>query len=166
MLQPVRRRTWAPRGHRPVQHSWIRRDRLSTISAVTVSPVRRHLGFYFRIHRHHIRFPEALQFLKHLHRHLQRRFVLVLDRYQVHRKAVRLLAEEHPDWFQAEWLPAYAPDLNPVEPAWAHTKYGDLANFIPEDVDDLYESVTDSMRGTCSNRDLIRSFFECARLKL
>ena len=36
-----------------------------------------------------------------------------------------------------EWLPAYAPDLNPVEPAWSHTKYGDLANYVPETALDL-----------------------------
>jgi len=60
-----------------------------------------------------------------------------LDRYSAHRKAVRLLQ----DWFEVEWLPAYAPDLNPVEMVWNHSKYSDLANFIPEDVDDLHQAV-------------------------
>ena len=30
-----------------------------------------------------------------------------------------------------EWLPAYAPDLNPVEQVWNRCKYTDLANHIP-----------------------------------
>ncbi len=38
MLQPVVRRTWAPRGETPVHRSWDRHDRLSVISAITVSP--------------------------------------------------------------------------------------------------------------------------------
>jgi transposase len=166
MLQPVRRRTWAPRGQTPIQYSWDRHDRLSVVSAVIVSPLRQRFGFYFRIHSHNIRFGEAMAFLRLVHRHLRRKFVLVLDRYNVHRKAVRLLKEGHADWFDPEWLPAYAPDLNPVEPAWNRTKYGNLANFIPDDVEDLYERVAASMRNTRNNRKVIRSFFEYAKLKV
>lgn len=36
MLQPVCRRTWAPRGQTPILRQWDRRDRLSTISVLTV----------------------------------------------------------------------------------------------------------------------------------
>ena len=37
-------------------------------------------------------------------------------------------------WLHVEWLPAYAPDLNPVEAMWSCTKYGDLANYTPDDL--------------------------------
>jgi transposase len=30
-----------------------------------------------------------------------------------------------------EPLPPYAPELNPVEPAWSWLKYGRLCNFVP-----------------------------------
>jgi transposase len=36
-----------------------------------------------------------------------------------------------------EWLPAYAPELNPVEARWSNTKYSDLANFVPDDTPHL-----------------------------
>ncbi|GAI93730.1 unnamed protein product, partial [marine sediment metagenome] len=42
----------------------------------------------------------------------------------------------------------------------------DLANFIPEDVDELYDAVTTSIGDVRSDGDLIRSFFEHAQLKL
>jgi len=90
----------------------------------------------------------VIVFVTMLHRHLRRKFILVLDRYSVHRKAVRLLQQANPDWFEVEWLPAYAPELNPVEMLWNHTKYADLANFIPEDVDHLYQAVTTSICDT------------------
>ena len=32
------------------------------------------------------------------------------------------------DWLQANHLPAYAPELNPVEGLWANVKGGELAN--------------------------------------
>jgi len=41
------------------------------------------------------------------------------------------------DWFEVERLPGYAPDLNPVEMIWDHTKYADLANFFPENLQHL-----------------------------
>ncbi len=63
MLQPVVRRTWAPRGCTPVQKSWDRRDRLSVECALTVSPRRRCLGLYFQIHSHNIRFGETIKLL-------------------------------------------------------------------------------------------------------
>jgi len=49
--------------------------------------------------------------------------------------------EHHPDWFTFEWLPSYAPELNPVEQCWNHTKCHDLANFIPEDLQHLQKAV-------------------------
>ena len=100
------------------------------------------LGLHFQIHDQNINFERVIEFITLLHRHLRGKFILVLDRYSAHRKAVRLLQEEHPDWFEVEWLPAYAPDLNPVEMVWNHSKYSDLSNFIPEDVDDLHQAVT------------------------
>ena len=36
--------------------------------------------------------------------------------------------ESQAHWLQAERLPAYAPELNPVEGLWAHLKGTELAN--------------------------------------
>lgn len=166
MLQPVVRRTWAPRGQTPLHYSWDRHDRLSAISAITVSPRRRRLGLYFRLHSRNIRFEEVMGFIRHVHRRLGRKFILVLDRYSVHRKAVRLLQGEHTDWLEVEWLPPYAPELNPTEQVWNHTKYSDLANYIPEDRDDLREAVNGSLADQRSKQSLLRSFFQHAKLKL
>ena len=79
---------------------------------------------------------------------------------------MRLLQAVHADWFEVVWLPAYAPELNPVEMVWNHTKYTDLANFIPEDVHALYQAVTTSLENTRTQQNLVRSFFQHARLEL
>jgi len=166
LLQPVVRRTWAPRGQTPIQYSWDRRDRLSLISAITMAPRRRRLGLYFQIHESNICSEQVIAFLTLLHRRLRRKFIVVLDRLSVHRKAVRLLQAAHPDWFEVQWLPPYAPDLNPVEMVWNHTKYGDLANFIPDDLDHLPQAVTNSLSNARSQPELLRSFFRRPRLEL
>jgi transposase len=166
MLQPVVRRTWAPKGKTPIQYSWDRHDRLSVIAGITVAPHRRRLGLYFQIYDHNVRFKEVIDFLHLVHRHLRRKLIVVMDRYTAHRKAVRLLREAGVDWLEVEWLPAYAPELNPSEMIWNHTKYADLANFIPDDLGALRQAVDTSIADMRKNSDLIRSFFKYAELDL
>ena len=70
MLQPTVRRTWAPKGKTPVHHSWDRRDRLSAISAITVSPKRNRLGLYFDILNHNVKTDDFEHFIASLLRRL------------------------------------------------------------------------------------------------
>jgi transposase len=166
MLQPTVRRTWAPKGKTPIHRSWDRRDRLSAISAVTVSPQRRRLGLYFDILDHNVRTDDFEQFVVDLLRRLGRPIILVLDRYAVHRCAAKRLARRFGQRVQIEWLPAYAPELNPDEQVWNRAKYTDLANFIPDDVERLGQALADSLRRTRSQQSLLRSFFKHAKLTL
>jgi transposase len=166
MLQPVVRRTWAPQGQTPIQYSWDRRDRLSVISAITVSPRRQRLGLYFDIHDHNIVTDDFECFVEMLLRRLQRRIILVIDRWQVHRSGARRLLLRFPRRVHIEWLPAYAPDLNPDEQVWKHTKYDDLANYISDDINQLGRAICRSIRQSRSQQELLRSFFQHANLKL
>lgn len=166
MLQPVVRRTWAPRGETPVLDCWDRRDRLSVISALTVSPQRRRLGLYFDILDHNITADDFEIFVSHLLRKLGRSITLVLDRWQVHRSGVKRLEKRFGRRVRPEWLPAYAPELNPVEHVWGHTKHSDLANYIPPDVLRLGRSVNESLRKKRTDQSLLRSFFHAAKLRL
>jgi transposase len=166
MLQPVVRRTWAPRGETPVLDCWDRHDRLSVISALTVSPQRKRLGLYFDIVDHNIVTDDFVEFVAHLVRRLGQPITLVLDRWQVHRSGVRKIKARFGRRIHIEWLPAYAPELNPTEQVWNHTKYADLANFIPEDVLHLGQTVAGSLRNTRQNQTLLRSFFHHAELKI
>jgi len=166
MLQPLVRRTWAPKGQTPIQYSWDRHDRLSALAALTVAPHRNRLGLYFRLYEHNVRFEEVMAFLYLMHQHLRRKFILILDRYNAHRKAVRLLQEAGIEWLEVEWLPSYAPDLNPVEMIWNHTKYADLANFIPDDIHHLRDAIITSIDDTRHAHLLIRAFFAHAGLDI
>jgi transposase len=166
MLQPTVRRTWAPRGETPVLDCWDRHDRLSAISAITVSPQRQRLGLYFDIFDHNIVTDDFEMFVARLLGRLSRPITLVLDRWQVHRSGVRRLQQRFGRRICVEWLPAYAPELNPDEQVWNHTKYTDLANFIPDDVLHLGRSIAKSIRSTQTNQALLKSFFQHAKLKL
>ena len=164
MVCPLVRRTWAPEGRTPVMYSWDRHDRLSVIGALTLPPRRRRVGLYLAVHEHNVTAEEVEVFLRDIERHVRRRVILVMDRWSVHRKAAKALADD--GRFQIEWLPAYAPDLNPVDKLWGHTKYGDLANYIPDDLVDLELETRLSFNRTRRRPQLLQSFFHAAALEI
>ena len=166
MLQPTVRRTWAPQGQTPVHHSWDRRDRLSAISAVTVSPQRRRLGLYFEILDRNVRTDAFESFLAGVRGQLRRPLIVVMDRLAAHRSAARRLRARFGKRIDIEWLPPYAPELNPDEQVWRHSKHVDLANFIPDDVGHLHDAMVQSLEGIRKSQALLRSFFEHAGLPL
>jgi len=49
---------------------------------------------------------------------------------------VKSFLRRHPR-LRTEHLPAYAPELKPVEAVWSHAKLNPLANYAPPDADDL-----------------------------
>ena len=166
MLQPTVRRTWAPTGQTPIHDSWDRHARLSVTGAITVSPKRKRLGVYFTIASWHLTGDDILAFVQQLRGHLKRPLLLLWDRFSGHRKAARLLRDLYGTRIQVEFLPAYAPDLNVVDHCWGHTKYGEMANFIPHDVEDLAHEVAGSLLAKHRRPDLLHAFFQHARLDL
>lgn len=148
-----------------MQRCWDRYDRLSVIGAITLSAQRQRLDLRFSVWHENICTRHVVKFLKQLRRELRRPLVVILDRLAAHRSAAKQLHREGYHDIRFEWLPAYAPDLNPVEALWSHTKYGDLSNFLPQDQHDLRRNVCRSLI-TQRRQHLLRSFVHAAKLKL
>lgn len=163
MLQPLVRRTWAPAGQTPVMYSWDRHDRLSVIAGLSVSSRRRRVGLYFAVHEKNIKAEQVEAFLRQVQRSLGRKLIVIMDRWSAHRKAAKALFGDKRFWI--EYLPPYAPDLNPVEHVWNHTKYGDLANYIPDDLLGLELELDWSIDQTQRRPELLQSFFHAAKLE-
>lgn len=162
----MNRRTWSRRGKTPVQKAWDRRDRLSVLGAVALSPNRRQITTPFAIQESNVKAVDVVAFVKTLKRRLQRPLIIIWDRWNVHRSAEKQIAASRLRNVSFEQLPAYAPELNPVEPRWSHTKYADLANFVPDDVRQLKRSVNSSLKKHASASSLKKSFFKSAKLKI
>lgn len=90
-LQPLNRRTWAPVGSRPQQIVSQRHDRLSVIGSLSVAPQQRRLRPHFVVQDRNVRTRDVMRYLRQLHRIHRRPLIVVMDRLNVHRSAVRKL---------------------------------------------------------------------------
>lgn len=133
---------------------------------MTLSPQRRHIRTPFQIHTDNIRTAEAVTFIRALRKSLRGPLIIVLDRWSVHRAAAKRISASRLKNIEFEWLPAYAPELNPVEARWSHTKYGDLANFVPDDTPQLKRAVRKSLKHQATDHQLKSSFFKTTKLRI
>jgi transposase len=143
-----------------------RHERLSVTGALTVSPLHKRLGLYFSVASSNITGNDVFAFVQHLRGHLKRPLLVIWDRFSGHKKAARLLKHLYGPRIHVEFLPAYAPKLNVVEHCWGHTKYGEMANFIPKDIDDLAQEVPHSLLAKHQRPDLLSAFFQHTKLSL
>ena len=113
-----------------------------------------------------MRTADFIRFVREVHGHLRRPVILVWDRLPAHRSAARQLLTEAASWLQVEWLPPYAPDLDPVEDVWNQSKYGALANVIPDDIHDLHSALDQVLETFRHEPNRLHSFFDAAHLTL
>lgn len=101
-----------------------------------------------------------IEFIEQLRRHFRGEQVLLLwDGLPSHRSGrMRAYLAEHHGWLRIEQLPAYAPDLNPVEGAWSNLKSGALANRNDDTLEATVAAAADGVHGIRSNQDLLFSF--------
>lgn len=166
MLQPLVRRTWALSGQTPVLDQWDRRDRVSVITALSLSPQRRRVRMFFRLLDHNAKAEDFVWFLNDLRRELGRKLYVVWDNLGAHRKAADFLQTIGCRWVRFHRLPPYAPRLNPVEHVWCTAKWGRLANAPPADVAALRSSVQKTLAAQSSEQRLLKAHFRWAQLDL
>jgi len=164
MLQPVARRTWAPVGETPELVCGARHDRVSAISAITLSPVANRHGFYFERRGGNFNADAIERFVRDVQRTFRRPVTFVWDRLSAHRTVARRLAGD--PRFEFVLLPAYAPTLNLDEWVWPYAKHHLLAGSCPWNGDALHRDVHDALSALKPRHDLLRSFFRGARLCL
>ena len=136
------------------------------MAALSLAPWAERFGLYYDLLRHNARTGDVVRFLREIHAHLRRPLFLVCDRLAAHRTAVRWLREAGCSWLDVVWLPAYAPDLDPVENVWSQAKYGDLANFIPDDISQLQDTLDDLFQQYRNDPARLYSFLHAADLVL
>jgi transposase len=150
--------TWAPRGETPVLLRTSERRVLSTIIALTTDAklLKRHFD-------HAITGADILVALRHFRRYLPGPLILIWDRLTAHRdRRVQQWIAADPDLY-VEWLPPYAPDLNPEEGCNDNLKNA-VRNAAPETVEELRLLVDRAFDRLRKRPDLLQAFFQHARL--
>jgi transposase len=152
-------RTWAPVGCTPQLHFSFCWRKLSLIAGVTWRQ------FYFRLFPGTVRGPQAVEFLAALRRQIGRPLLVIWDGLAVHRsRKVTQWVEGTAGQVVLARLPAYAPELNPVEYIWAHLKRHALANFCPADFAQLGREARRALRRAQRRPTLVRAFWQQAEL--
>ena len=157
--RPHRCRTWAPRGQTPVLQYHFHWQTLSAIAGMTW------WNFYFRLYPGTIRGPQAVDFLRRLLRQLPGRLLVIWDGLAVHRsRPVREFVGAHAERLELERLPAYAPELNPVEYLWGYLKQHAIPNLCPKNLAQLSIFARRALRGVNRRPTLVTAFWRQAEL--
>jgi transposase len=76
----------------------------------------------------------VVDFLRRLRRQLRGKLLIIWDGLRQHRsRLVTDFVAAQNGAIHLEYLPAYAPELNPVEYLWGHWKQHELPNFCAKD---------------------------------
>ena len=149
-------RTWGAKGRTPVVERDGRRPSVNAIGMVSARG-----AFYWEFFRGTF---TSARFAGFLERFMKRRkgpVVIVLDNHPVHvSKAVVRLAERSEGRLRLEYLPAYAPELNPQEQAWRYAKRTGISRNPLRDGESISERAERDLEAMQRKPRLIRSFFE------
>ena len=108
-----------------------------------------------------------VEFLGHLKRHVRGPLLVVWDRLPAHRsRVVREWIGEQGGWIHTEYLPSYAPELNPVEYLWGYWKQHELPNVCPKDWWQLHHAARRTLRRIRRRPRIITAFREQSKLPL
>ncbi len=101
----------------------------------------------FRLHEGSIKKEEVVEFLKALKAHLRRPLLIIWDGLKAHHsRRVREYLDSLDGYIEIAFLPAYAPDLNPVEYLWAWLKRYAMANYCPNNLRQLQTTARNQLR--------------------
>jgi len=153
------RRTWAPKGHTPVLRQPFNWKRLSSIGLIAYHPASGRVRELFSLGPGNVASEWVMRGVRSLRRHVRGPVILLWDGLPAHRSAqTRRYLEQQRPWLQVERLPAYAPELNPVEAMWANLAARELANLCPETLDELAVHVHRGVRRIRRHPDLGYAF--------
>jgi transposase len=93
--------------------------------------------------------------------------VLLWDGLSAHWSTkMRAWLDSQHDWLTAERLPAYAPELNPVEYLWANLKDLELANRPTTTLAEVADATEEGIQRVCKHQDLVVGFLAHTGLSL
>jgi transposase len=159
--RPSRVRTWSPIGQTPVIQYHFNWAQLSVIAGLA----RWHC--YFKLYPGTIDRHRVVEFLQALVRTMPSKLLIIWDGLQAHRsRIVRDYVDSLEGRIHVQFLPPYAPELNPVEYIWAWMKRHAMANFCPDTFAELTHMTKTKLRSVKRRPSLILACWQQTKLAL
>ena len=150
-------KTWAPVGQTPIVPVPLRREHLSVIGGITLE------GRLFTwVQDHSVKGPDCVFFLHHLLRQIPGKVLVIWDGLPAHRsnEVKRFLTDHAANRLWLIRLPAYAPELNPIEALWSYLKQVELKNLCCHTLDLLRAQLRLAVERVRHKTWLILNFFK------
>lgn len=152
-------RTWALKGQTPIIQFHFNWTHVSVIAGLSRT------NCLFRLHEGSIKKEELVDFLKALKAHLKRPLLVIWDGARTHHSHfVRKYLDSLNGHIQIAFLPAYAPDLNPVEYLWAWLKRHAMANYCPHNLSELQVTARNKLKSAQKRPTIIAACWAQASL--
>ena len=172
-LRPPKARTWGRRGQTPVVSVSGKGSGRVSIAGLTCYQPGRRSRFIYRTIVHRNRKGERRSFserdyiglLDAAHQQLAAPIVVIWDNLNTHVSAAMRELVAARDWLHVIRLPAYAPDLNPVEAVWSHLKRS-IGNLAVDGVDHLLAIIKNRLKSIQYRTDLLEGFLAHTGLAL
>ena len=154
-LLPLVAHTWAPCGQTPVLAEQAGRAHLSLIAAIAPNG-----RIYVAGQDQPFTSEDIVWFLNKLcGRYRKRDMLIIWDGAAIHRsEVVKAFLKSRPRRIHLERLPAYSPQLNPVELVWSQLKRS-LKNQVFMSLEELSVAVLDQVKYLEKDPKLVKAFF-------
>jgi DDE superfamily endonuclease len=167
LIPPVRR-TWSPRGQTPLLRHRMAWKRASMAAALGYWPDATKARLCFHLQPDSYDSDSLIKVLEQLAGFYQgQRVVLIWDglsSHWSHKMRAHLAAQR--DWLTVERLPAYAPELNPVEYLWANLKGQELANCTGDTIAQVADQAQHGIQRVCDSNSIVVGFLAHTGLSL
>jgi DDE superfamily endonuclease len=167
LIPPVRR-TWSPRGHTPILRHRFGWKKASMAAALGYRPDASAARLCFHLQQPSYNTDTLIAVLDQLASfYAGQRAVLIWDGLSSHWSTrMRAYLDSQRDWLRVERLPAYAPELNPVEYLWANLKDVELANLPTTSLLEVADAAHHGIQRVCKHQDLVVGFLAHTGLSL
>jgi putative transposase len=162
LLIPTVRRTWAVKGETPILKHHYKHEKVSVISALTVSPKRNYLGLYFKcLPGGNFDNVAVVEFLRYLLKHLPGHIIVIWDNGSCHKGDAMREFLTRCTRLHLVALPAYAPELNPDEGVWNQIR-NTMENGRPDNQMELTEELNEVLQDLALSQGSLRwCFHQC-----
>jgi transposase len=167
LIPPVRR-TWSPRGRTPVlrhRFGWKKASMAAALGYLADGSAAR---LCFHLQQPSYNSDRLIGVLEQLAGfYAGHKVVLLWDGLSAHWSTkMRAWLDSQHDWLTTERLPAYAPELNPVEYLWANLKDVELANRSATTLAKVADATEHGIQRVCKHQDLVVGFLAHTGLSL